>query len=405
MVPGEISDEMDASTLVAESYGWDKDTKLSLLEINLRQYTRQPLSEEALANTRSLFGTLRKEKKRYVVRFLYDLEGKNMENEPTRRCLIETHMRQLGDIVNENKDIIYTLQGLFIGNWGEMNGTRYTDMESLRALSRTLASVTDDDVFLSVRVPMQWRQCTGTERVIPGTLTARLGLFNDGMMGNEYDLGSYAVGRRDDVGIIGKWCRQDELEFQDKLCRYVPNGGEVVYDTEYNDFEAAVVTLAKMHVSYLNLDYDRSVINKWKASKVRDGSVWDGTDGLTYMDRHLGCRFVADKARIDYAFFPNELTVTVPLRNVGFSPLYREVRAEAVFVGTDGTFVLPLDGNLQTICSGEGTELVGKLSLSALKRGDYDVFLRLTDREGKAVAVAVEEASSPEVPIGRIRAK
>ena len=400
-----ISEAMDCPALVAESYSWDRDTKLSLVEINLCDYTRKTLTEAALKNISGLFDALRKLQCRFIVRFLYDMEGKNMETEPTKRSLIETHMCQLGGIINEHKEMIYTLQGLFIGNWGEMNGSRYTDTEHLQALFNTLASVTEDDVLLSVRIPMQWRQCTGTDTVRPGTVTARLGLFNDGMMGNEFDLGSYGEARREDAGLTGKWCRRDELEFQDQLCRYVPNGGEVVYDTEYNDFEAAVANLAKMHVSYLNLDYDRKALDKWAAHTVRDGSVWDGMDGLTYIERHLGCRLVADSARIKYAFFPNELSLSITMRNVGFSPLYREIHVEAVFAGADGEVSMPLDGDLQTICNGEEVELSGKLSLSALKRGDQDIYLRVKDGTGKEVSIAVREADALGVPVGRIRAK
>ncbi len=114
-----ISEAMDCPALVAESYSWDRDTKLSLVEINLCDYTRKTLTEAALKNISGLFDALRKLQCRFIVRFLYDMEGKNMETEPTKRSLIETHMRQLGGIINEHKEMIYTLQGLFIGNWGE----------------------------------------------------------------------------------------------------------------------------------------------------------------------------------------------------------------------------------------------------------------------------------------------
>ena len=65
----------------------------------------------------------------------------------------------------------------------------------------------------------------------------------------------------------------------------------------------------------------------------------------------------------------------------------------------------PLDGDLSTVCNGEGVELTGKIPLSALKRGDYDVYLHLTDEAGKDMAVAVKETRTRGVPIGRIRAK
>ena len=400
-----LREEMDCPALIAEKYRSDRDTKLSLVEINLREYNKKPLSEKALANTRLLFDALRTENRHLILRFVYDWDGKNMETEPQRRSLVETHMRQLGPVINENKDIIYTLQGLFVGNWGEMNGTRYTGTEHWQALFQTLAEVTDEDVFLAVRTPMQWRCCTGSDSLVFGTPSARLGLYNDGMMGSASDLGTYGDKRREDARIEDIWCREDELAFQDRLCRFVPNGGEAVYDTAYNDFPAAVETLGRMHVSYLNLDYDRAVLDKWQSFTVRDGSVWDGTDGLSYIGRHLGWRLTAERARFEYAFFRNELTLTVTVRNVGFAPPYRELLAEAVYVGEDGNAVFPLKGSLQTICNGESAELTGTISLSSLKKGNYEVYLRVKDGNGKIQPIAVREADAFGVPIGRIRAR
>ena len=46
------------------------------------------------------------------------------------------------------------------------------------------------------------------------------------------------------------------LIFQEKLCQYVPNGGEVTVDNEYNDLDNAITDLSQMHVSYLNSEHD-----------------------------------------------------------------------------------------------------------------------------------------------------
>lgn len=77
-----------------------------------------------------------------------------------------------------------------------------------------------------------------------GSLASRLGLFNDGMLGSVYDLGTY-----DDTPLTSsstpgeKGSRSDELIYQYKLCQYVPNGGEVTVNNEYNDLENAIAVL------------------------------------------------------------------------------------------------------------------------------------------------------------------
>lgn len=48
------------------------------------------------------------------------------------------HMEQLSYILREYSEKIFSLQGLFIGNWGEMNGTRYSTDEDLQKLAKSL---------------------------------------------------------------------------------------------------------------------------------------------------------------------------------------------------------------------------------------------------------------------------
>ncbi len=55
--------------------------------------------------------------KKWIVRFLYDW-GENEQYEPENLDIILQHMEQAGDVIREYHSCIYTLQGLFIGNWG-----------------------------------------------------------------------------------------------------------------------------------------------------------------------------------------------------------------------------------------------------------------------------------------------
>ena len=134
--------------------------------------------------------------KKWIVRFLYDWNGENEQYEPENLDIILQHMEQVGDVLREYHSCIYTLQGLFIGNWGEMNGTKYTDPDSMRELAARLADVSDASTFLSVRTPAKWRKITGEAAPDGWTenpLAKRLGLFNDGMLGSVSDYGTYTI--------------------------------------------------------------------------------------------------------------------------------------------------------------------------------------------------------------------
>ena len=274
------------SRLLEEIFAGDEETTLAQIQINLQSYRDGRISNEGLDQIRNLFEGLKAVDKRLIVRFLYDWEGKNEQYEPESLSIILGHMEQLEPILRDYKEQIYLIHGIFIGNWGEMNGSAYLSEEDMRQLTKKLASVTDESTYLSVRTPAQWRAVTQIEDPQKETIAAhpfawRLSLYNDGMLGSESDYGTYALESGEGRS------RQEELAFQDLLCDSVPNGGEVIVDNPYNDFENAVTDLAAMHVSYLNMDYDWDVLEKWKQITVTDSGCYDGMDGYTYIEQHL----------------------------------------------------------------------------------------------------------------------
>ena len=239
-----ITDEpVDYATDLRDRTREDDATRLGMMQINLREYRTGAISEEGLSNVRQLFAAMADSDKKWIVRFLYDWNGENEQYEPENLDIILQHMEQVGDVLREYHSCIYTLQGLFIGNWGEMNGTKYTDPDSMRELAACLADVSDASTFLSVRTPAQWRKITGEAAPDGWTenpLAKRLGLFNDGMLGSVSDYGTYSDNTRQDAGDFSAWTREEELAFQDVLCSSVPSGGEVIVDNPYNDLENAI---------------------------------------------------------------------------------------------------------------------------------------------------------------------
>ena len=131
----------------------------------------------------------------------------------------------------------------------------------------------------------------------------KTGLFNDGIMASESDLGTYTD-------------RSRELSYQDEVCLTVPNGGEVVSDTVYNDVENAMNTLQTMHVSYLNRMYDEKVLKKWKNQPYED------TTGYDYIGAHLGYRYEISGTAFSYKMFGQTAKLTLSVKNTGFAPAY-----------------------------------------------------------------------------------
>ena len=404
-----ISDGMDAVKTVQDSYAFDSGRRLSLLDVNLCAYAGGDITDAGLRAVSAVFEALPRDM-RYLVRFVYDWDGKNMETEPVSRAIVERHMVQLAPVINANAERIYTLQGLFVGNWGEMNGTRYIGKEHWRALARTLAEATDDSILLSVRMPMQRRCVCGdgeTAEAAPG-VSARMGLFNDGMLGSYSDLGTYSASTEPVADYYAPWRPAEELEYVEELTRSVPNGGEAVCPEGGCSLAEAERYFRATHVSYLNDDYDRRLWDAW-AEETVSGGVWDAADGKTYIREHLGYRFATQHARVRYDYLRNRLTVEADVQNVGFAPAYFPLQPQLLLL-RDGKECarFPFDGDLAMLWGGTH-ETVCTLSVSVplgdVAPGDYE--LALLPESGRGVILFANDTrmKSGAVIIGGITAK
>lgn len=374
-----LEDEaVDYSSQIEQFYSWEEEpASMTMVEINLKTYRAGEISSAGLENLEALFAALSEGGRPLVVRFLYDWDGKSMETEPGSLEVILRHMEQAGEILRRHEDSIFTLQGLFIGSWGEMHDTRYDSVQDLRRLAEKLASVTG--ARLAVRTPAQWRQITrnGTDTV----LAARLGLFNDGIMGSETDLGTYDMAAQQEQ----QRSRSQELEFQEELCRSVPNGGEVVVDNACNDIENAIRDLEQMRVTYLNRDYDAEVLQKWANARLSGGGCFEGMDGLTYVERRLGYRLFIGKAKLSKPLWQQRIYVEAEFRNAGFAPLYTEPEVTLTLRDEDDTLIgeYPAEHFLRDLTGGRDTgktsAVRGIIPLEQLSKGIYQVYLDLKD--------------------------
>ena len=377
------------------------DLPLVLLEINLSRYRAGALSAAALAQLDAILQSWAACGAQIILRFLYDWDGVAAAREPQELSTVLTHMEQAGQIVNRYAAAVFIMQGLFVGNWGEMHGSRFMDGRSARALALRLHESIAPCVYLAVRTPAQWRQLTRIEDVPAefsalrqsGVLAGRLGLYNDGMLGSLSDLGTYRPAPRQGAGDPSfDGIRRRELAFQNKLCRYVPNGGEVVYNTPYNDLPEAVDYLKTIHGCYLNADYDRAVLEKWSRTIWNDSGAFCGCDGLTYIQAHLGYRYAARRVtlRKTGAARPT-LELCVTLENTGFGSALKPLDAAFVFRSAAGgqAVRLPIRFDFCVLQSGQKAALTASLPAQALPYGRCGVYLSVTDpASGRQIALA-----------------
>lgn len=367
---------------------------LALLEINLKNYRSTGISDTGLEQLNTILTAWSQtpSKAHLILRFLYDWDGLALVTEPETLDLIQTHMDQVSTIVNQHCDSVYILQGIFIGNWAEMHHSKHMDDNSVKTLIQHLHDVIDPSIYLSVRTPSQWRMIHGVYDVpakfpafgTDDSLMGRLGLFNDGMLGSESDLGTYGdTEKRNATSPSYKGTRKEELAFQNNLCQYVPNGGEVIFHNTLSNLETSVSDLKTMHVSYLNADYDGRVLDKWYNTVCTGNDAFHGCDGYHYIQSHLGYRYLIKNCKIKKPTWNNkDITLTLTLQNDGFSNTLKPFQTSISLKNTESERYthIPFQTDLRTLGSGETRAFTAKLPIKNLEKGKYDIYFSIKDK-------------------------
>lgn len=369
----------------------DDANQLMLLEINLRFFQTIDLSPAALEQVSILIEHAASLDKQLILRFLYDWDGRASSTEPVDIHVIYRHMEQVAAIINRYTDTVYLVQGLFIGNYGELHNSRFHTKEELRSLSDHLAAQLDPSIYLAVRTPAQRRTILQSgEPLSPasafqGDLNSRLSLFNDGIMGNATDAGTYVNG---DVSIeadpLRIRSREQELTYQEQLCNYVPNGGEVISPNPLNDPRPAIATLSRMHVSYLNEDYDTKVLDKWAAYSMNAGTSSQKVTALEYIRTHLGYRYVIEDSGLRFitrGLKKPQTLLTFTLSNTGFASACRRFEFTCILENTETgkQLLIPVNQDIRLLNAGSSEPFSVDLAELGVSSGSWRVSLKLWD--------------------------
>lgn len=420
--------ENDADNYVekrlANDLGGGYDLDLVLVEINLKNYNGRngnptAIGPKGLAQVERVLSAWEEAGKHVILRLIYDsatttdddtsLDGDAQSVEPNDLATLKGHITQLAPSINAHKKCVYMVQGTSMGAWGEMHtsnflpdidGSRKTTHANIKDVLQHMGGKIDSSIFLAVRRPSYYRNTVSAsaptaKTAFKGSLAARVALFNDGMFGDASDSGTY-----DDS-------RKNEVAFQQKLCQYVPNGGEAITlgsggkVTDWNRFsttatgsrakygKSLVDDMRAMHVSYLNCEWHTSVLGDWKNANFAGKGVYNGLSGKDYIERHLGYRYVLRSAKATTKKSKTKVAFTI--ENVGFSPAYRPMTSKLSLVNKKGkvvkSFTVKSDNRLWS--SGAKKKLSKTISLKKIPRGTYTLRYSLTDKaSGKQIALA-----------------
>lgn len=296
---------------------------LAMAFIDIAALGKESLTEGDVEEIRTILNFFKNHDKDLILRFAYDHEGHGMEREPLSFAIIEKHAKALTEIVNEY-DNIFVLQGLLVGNWGEMHSSRFMKDEYLARIATIYSRC--NKVYFAVRKPVHWRNLNKFYSKNNTETFEKIGIFDDAIFASETDLGTFSNKKKAEYGYQSEWLRSEEMEFLDNLGKKYPFGGEVIYGEGYSDsisVNQIKDDMTRMHLTYLNSEYDKKVLDKWKTMPSLGNGVWAEASLYDYVDAHLAYRFFIDKCSVRKDKEGN-IIVEISVKNTGFAPIYKE---------------------------------------------------------------------------------
>lgn len=356
-----------------------KGHTLSRAYIQLDEYRNRPLSAAFLSQLNQQFQLLRLSGTKVVLRFSYNFptgDG-DMDNAPDASLnLTLTHINQLKPILQRNADVIATLQGGFIGAWGEWHSSRnrldrpQPKAKILAALLTTLPPSRMVQLRYAKDIQTNYPQALTRANAFRGNPQARVGFHNDCFLANQADSGTYEPNR----SILKNYISD--------IAPFIVVGGETCQATpteHRSDCPTAELELARFHWSYLNANFYKPDLDRWRA----EGCYKRIARNLGYRlqlvrsdfplqvnrDRQFRGNFVIKNVGYASPFNPRNLELI--LRHQQTGKIYRLPVLKPLSKTNDPRFWLPQVGEVAVDVRG----IIPK----AAPLGGYEVLLNLPD--------------------------
>lgn len=291
---------------------------LALVRLDIRDYASRELDALALDFAEQIFCIFRERKKEIILRVCYDTEGKGMEREPQRISMVQRHMQALGGLAERYADAILTVQGVFVGSWGEMHTSRFLRPDQICLLAQTWQEATHHAMTLSVRKPVHLRLLAGNEPV------RGLGLYDDAMFAGDDHMGTFGDVPRETADWEEPWRAADEQAYLSGQDENILCGGEALAGPELSAGEV-LAELQKMQVTYLNSIYDPTRMAEWKTCRLSSGKS---------LYEEIGSRLGYRICVLDAVWKKGSLWVT--LKNEGFSAICQKTELFLIRETGDG---------------------------------------------------------------------
>lgn len=341
------------------------------------------LDETFFSAWRTTLENCRKNGCMVALRFRYDANGKD-KPEPATFDKVLDHIRQIKDsgILEDYKDIIAYVESGFVGKWGEQHGGKYTSVEDKAKILDAMLDCVPSPIPVTVRTPDIFAKWVGIERKDLADYQSsgeelRVGLYNDGYMGSDSDLGTFSN-------------RPIEIEWLSGQTLTSYYGGEfsgnLDWAKKYDTYlpENAIPEMYKTHLSYINgnifqLYKDYTFGSQYDVDGA-DNSAYYGQNVFQFIRDHLGYRFVLRKSELSETVEQGgTLALDFSVENTGFANIIPETKTE-IILEQNGNFIrTPVAVNSNEWYSCTTSDELLELNLpDSLPTGDWNAYLKIS---------------------------
>ena len=329
----EISEFSSNAWLSIDTTGGKRDTVRGV---------SQDLTEDALNVLQQTFDNIRANKGFVIVRICYDPWYNGRSNVTPEHKWVLRHVEQLAPVLSKNTDVIVALEMGMHGAYGEMHSDTSITYDRVAEAVNLMLRNTPPELKILTRTGNYSAKVLGFDNwgvdfhidgekfaeiaKAKGDTMYRVGMFNDGYLGTQYDYGTWGADCATSI------CREEGVAWLEKYGINTPYGGEalttaggfeVINTPEFLAYEGF-----RTHTSYLNIQWNNNLIDGWKKSHFEgkdfeyDGSKIDSLTGFKYVNDHLGYRFVLRESWMsDTVGSDGILRAKLRIQNVGFGNL------------------------------------------------------------------------------------
>jgi len=296
---------------------------LVFLAYDLIDFVDSDLSNEKLSELDLALKTAKDNGLKVIFRAAYGFSNAQDFSDPHSLDRIKNHLIQMSPILKKYEDVLLTIQAGFLGPWGEWHDSNLGDQNGkpgpqlINELVKALVDAVPQSISIALRRPSFMRD------IDPELIdVSRIAFHNDALLSTDTDMGTYE---------LEPLSRKDELNFISSLPYVIANGGEMPMVGPYTEPIKALEELAQLKLTYLNLKYNKEVLDLWKSTPYQSSTFFD------HISNKLGYRWFIESMTLPSSFRRDQsFTVKIEMKNVGFSAITLPYTAELIISDENG---------------------------------------------------------------------